>query len=120
MMTVLVVDDSRITRMMLRSLLKQIRPDDEVLEADCGEAAMSAVNDDVHFAIIDYNMPGMNGLEVAAELKATIPDGHIVLCTANSQKVIQNRAKDLGVHFIAKPITPDKVRAIFETMEAAA
>jgi len=120
MTSVLVVDDSRITRMMMRSLVKQIRPQAEVVEAGCADDALSALNDDVEFAIVDYNMPGQNGLELARELQKQLPEGHIVLCTANSQKVIQNRAREMGVHFIAKPITPEKVQAAFSQMEAAA
>ena len=40
----------------------------------------------------------------------------IVLVTANTQSAVQNRARDRGVQFVAKPLTPDNIRSVLENL----
>jgi len=56
-------------------------------------------------------MPGMDGITLAEKLKASYPEARMALLTANIQDSIRDRAKELDIEFIQKPITEDKVVA---------
>ncbi len=109
--TVLVVDDSRLARMLYRGIIQSIHPHWNILEASNGkegiEIAKSASPD---YITIDYNMPDMNGVEVAEQILSFMPNAPIVLSTANVQSNTQLEAKNSGIGFIGKPITEDSVK----------
>ncbi|MBF0285850.1 MAG: response regulator [Magnetococcales bacterium] len=113
--TVLVVDDSNLVRMMLRRVFAESFPEWTLVEAADGEAALLAsANALPDLALIDYNMPGMNGVDLAVKLMANHPLLSIHLVTANVQQRMQERAEALGLGFIKKPITKEKIAAILE------
>lgn len=60
----LIVDDSMVSRMMLNEILKRHFPDLAVTQAASGDAALKAIADiaELDVAILDFNMPGMDGL----------------------------------------------------------
>ena len=65
--TVLVVDDSRLARMVMASAFRRLRPDWELVEATGADEALGAIeSSSVDIALIDFNMPGMDGLKLAA------------------------------------------------------
>jgi two-component system chemotaxis response regulator CheY len=70
-MRAIVVDDSRAMRTILRRLLTEIGFA-EVLEAEHGRAALEALQDEVPpaLALVDWNMPEMNGLELIEAMRA--------------------------------------------------
>jgi len=119
MASVLIVDDSRTARMMLKHWLKSFRPDSEILEAGNAEEAVKVAQTmpSDSMAIIDYNMPGETGLELAEKLTDILPKKRMTLCTANIQEAVRNRAEAMGVFYIAKPMTPIKVKKVLEQME---
>jgi len=104
--TILLVDDSRASRMLCSSVIKSLHPGLVILEAGDGDAALAVL--DAHtpdLAVLDMNMPGMSGLELAERIRATQPDMKLALLTANVQEAIQRRAAALGVSFFRKPIS---------------
>ena len=117
--TVLVVDDSRVSRMMIRAFISDAYPDWKIVEAANGDDALSTdFNTPVNLMILDYNMPGMNGLTLYEQLKSNHPNASASLFTANIQNSIKDKASSLGVNFIEKPITEDKVKSIFQEIGA--
>lgn len=111
--TMLIVDDSRVSRMMIRAYFSEQRPDWHYLEAASGLEAISlAEQHAIHLISMDLNMPGMNGIEAGEQIKSLQPDCCIVLLTANIQNSTQERALAAGLHFIPKPITADTVPKI--------
>lgn len=61
--TVLVVDDSKVSRMMITAIIKDKHSDWTIIEAGSGNDALSASEGrKLDLCIIDYNMPGMDGL----------------------------------------------------------
>ena len=79
---VLVVDDAPDIRALLRAMLSD-RGDVLVLEASGGEEALAlAAADPPDLAVIDQNMPGMDGVTTTRELKALLADVEIVAFTA--------------------------------------
>ena len=120
MTSILIVDDSRTARMMLKHWIKALRADAEVTEAENAENALSVAADmpDDTMAIVDYNMPGDTGISLAEKLSARFQKNRMTLCTANIQESVRKRAEDLGVFYISKPMTPVKVKKVISQMEA--
>jgi len=109
----LVVDDSRVSRMMIKAMILERRPGWCIIEAAQGEEALASVAaTPPDIVTIDYNMPGMNGLELAGKLKALGISAPMALFTANVQEPIRRKAEALGCRFITKPITADSIVAI--------
>ena len=106
----LVVDDSRLSRMMIQKFILKEHPDWNIDEAADGQEALDkAADGDYQIFTIDFNMPGINGIEVAKTLRPKFPSAKIVLLTANVQDSIRRRAAAMGIDFIAKPITEEKI-----------
>jgi len=103
--TILLVDDSRASRMLCGSVIRSMRADVSILEAGDGEGALALLAGSTpSLAVLDMNMPGMSGLELAERIRVSHPDMKLALLTANIQESIQRRAAALGVHFFRKPI----------------
>jgi CheY-like chemotaxis protein len=78
--TVLIVDDSRLSRMMIRAFITQAHPDWAIVEASNGsEALEKTATLTVDLMTIDLNMPGMDGLTLATQLQHTHPTAPIAL-----------------------------------------
>lgn len=115
-MRVLIVDDSMLARMMMRKAVVAARPDAEIAEAADGPSALSLATDTVFdIGFIDYNMPGMNGIELGRFLRFRYPETVLVLVTANIQTFVLEEARGIGMECIAKPITDDKIQAYLPT-----
>ena len=103
---VLVVDDSRLARMVTARLLANLRPTWLPVEAvDAEETLLKAATERFDVALLDFNMPGKNGLALAGELLALQPGLPIAIVSANVQDEIVEAANALGASFVAKPVT---------------
>lgn len=112
---VLLVDDSRISRLMLRTIIEMRLPELIVFEAeDADDAVDVCKGNEINFITLDMNMPGRDGLAIAPELQELCPGVKIALLTANFQERVVEQAKQQGLTFIPKPITEDKVLNYFE------
>jgi len=104
--SVLVVDDSKLARIVVGKAIGALQPDWERLEAGTAADALQLLEGrPVDVVILDYNMPGRNGLELAEELRARFPTMPIALATANVQDEIIARARAAQVTFVPKPVT---------------
>lgn len=109
-MDILIVDDSRVSRMMIKGIIETGSPAAKIREAENGDDAIRLVaSQKPDICFVDFNMPGMDGLETCAQIIKTCPHSKLNLLTANIQESIRNRAMELGVNFISKPITADKI-----------
>ncbi len=120
--TMLVVDDARLARMMIRGFVSNTYPDWTILEAQDGTEALAQVEarsdaGPIDVMTIDLNMPGMDGLTLATTLRQKYPGAHIALVTANIQDRVQCRAQEAGLGFIPKPITEDKILTFLAHLE---
>ncbi|MEI7796310.1 MAG: response regulator [Methylococcaceae bacterium] len=104
--TVLVVDDSRISRMFIRKHISVKHPDWILTEATTGEEAIEAIErEQPDYCTMDINMPGMLGTDAAKEILAKYPDIRLVIFSANVQETYQHQARALGSILISKPVT---------------
>lgn len=117
MKTVLIVDDSRVSRLMARQFILSAKPGWTVVEAATGEEAIEKVDAACPVLIlIDVNMPGIGGVAAAEQLRTICPDAHISLVTANVQNATRNRAAELGIGFMEKPITEPRIHALIASL----
>lgn len=104
--TVLIVDDSKLARIVAAKALAQLQPDWQKIEAPGADEALAIVaRQAVDVALIDFNMAGKDGLALAGELRALRPELPIAIVTANVQDEIIGRAREIGAAFVAKPVT---------------
>lgn len=116
---ILVMDDSKVSRLFVVNYWSDTDPDWQFIEAETGEEAVSlAEQHQFHTIILDYNMPDINGLQVAELVKARQPDCFIALLTANIQRYIQDEAEQAQVHYYRKPITPDLITQIIQDIRS--
>ena len=117
--TVLVVDDSRVSRMMARQFILSARPSWVVEDAASGEEALEKVNT-IHpiLVLMDVNMPGIGGMAAAEQLRRSCPGAHIALLTANVQNATRERANEMGIGFIEKPMTEARIHALIAALGA--
>jgi DNA-binding NarL/FixJ family response regulator len=106
--TVMLVDDSRFARMMIRATIQKAYPSWLIVEAANGEEALALASTSLpDYVLMDVNMPGIGGVETARQLLASCPGAAITLVTANIQDAVRHQADDIGIGFIAKPIRED-------------
>jgi len=108
---VLIVDDSKLARIVVGKAVAALQPDWSRLEAGNADEAREVLDGhDVDVLILDFNMPGKNGLELAEELRAQYPAMPIALATANVQDEVIARARAAGASFIPKPVSEEGLR----------
>jgi CheY-like chemotaxis protein len=106
----LVVDDSRLARRSVVNILARLRPAWMVLEAaNADEALDTARAKRISVALIDFNMPGQDGMSLAEALRQLHPDISLAIVSANIQDSIIARAHALDMAFIAKPLTEEAI-----------
>ncbi|MBF0621406.1 MAG: response regulator [Magnetococcales bacterium] len=113
--TAIIIDDSSLARMMVRKIFATSMADWTLLEAANGDEALALMADkSVDLALVDFNMPGMNGIDLAERMMETAPSMSIHLVTANIQERMRIRAESMGLGFIKKPINAAKVAEIMK------
>ena len=106
--TVMIVDDSKLARIVAGKALAELQPEWRKIEANGATEALALLKTEAaEVALIDFNMAGRDGLELASELRELHPDMPIAIITANIQDEIIARARQIGVAFVPKPVTAD-------------
>jgi CheY-like chemotaxis protein len=109
--TVLIVDDSKLARIVAGKALAELHPDWSKIEAGSAAQALEVFEtQSPDIVLIDFNMAEKDGLELAAELRVLHPDMPIAIITANVQDEIVARAREIGAAFVAKPVTVDALQ----------
>lgn len=108
----LVVDDSRAMRMILARVLRE--QGWEVLEAGDGREALEvlAANPMPAVALVDWNMPVMNGLEFVEAVRRdeALSAMRLIMVTTESESSQVVKAIEAGAEeYLFKPFTPDAV-----------
>lgn len=106
--TVLIVDDSKLARIVAGKALAECQPDWQKVEASSAAQALEIVAaQPVDVALIDFNMTEKDGLQLAEELRAMFPELPIAIITANIQDEVIARARAVGATFVPKPVTAE-------------
>jgi CheY-like chemotaxis protein len=109
---VLIVDDSKLARMVMARTFRRIRPNWELIEATNADEALAAVGaQSVDIALVDFNMPGTDGLELVAKIRQTHQRMPVAVVSANIQDEIITRARELNAAFVPKPLADGALEA---------
>ena len=115
-MHILIVDDSRIMRQIVKRTLSQAGFEEaKYSEASDGYEALAIFKKNKPDIILsDWNMPNMDGLSLLQEVRKADSDIPFGLITAQSTASLRESAQYHGAHFLlSKPFTPDSLgRAI--------
>jgi DNA-binding response OmpR family regulator len=111
---VLIVDDSRTMRSIVRKILSASRFALDIFEAEEGTAALNELRGgNFGMVFLDYNMPGLNGFETLSEIKRESPNVAVVMMTAKMDDAMAGRARASGaLSFLKKPFYPADIDAI--------
>ena len=103
---VLIVDDSKLARMAVIKALHALQPDWPRLEASNAAEALALISQAApDILLLDFNMPGKDGLALAAEVRELAPQIRVAVISANHQQEVVNRAHAAGAAFLPKPLT---------------
>lgn len=122
-MKVLVVDDSRAMRSILSNLLKQLGH--ETVEANNGQEAHEKLLTvgDFDLALVDWNMPVMNGLEFVQKVRANAAHAGlpVVMVTTETEASQVALAMHAGANeYVMKPFNKDTLAAKLDLLTTAA
>jgi len=96
----MLVDDVDHVRRMLRNML-DLDGFDVVAESASGTEALAAIDDaDPDVVVIDYQMPDLDGIEVARRIRESRPAQVMVMYTAFLQPEVEKAARDAGVALV--------------------
>lgn len=113
-MRVLVVDDSRAMRIIIASILRELGR--EVIEAGNGREAIDVLvnHPDIEVALVDWNMPVMNGIELIRHLRSQREYDRlrIMMVTTESESEQVATAFAAGANeYVMKPFTKEILMA---------
>jgi two-component system chemotaxis response regulator CheY len=112
---VLVVDDSKAMRLIVRRTLRQAGFDElDVCEAANGKEALALISaQPLDLVLSDWNMPEMTGMELLVELRAKGIDVKLGFVTTEGTPEMRAAATTAGAAFlIAKPFTPETFQEV--------
>jgi len=112
---VLIVDVSKLARMAVVKALNALHPDWPRLEAGNADEALEHINQELpDIVLLDFNMPGRDGLTFAKELRQRDPRIAVAVISANRQVEVIDRARAAGAAFLAKPLTEQALGDFFD------
>ena len=96
---VMIVDDEPVFQELVVLVLSLDPKFDVVRIAGTGEEALSEFeNADPDLVLLDFHMPGMDGLETARRIKQRSPDTKIAMVTAHTEQVLGRLAREARIH----------------------
>ena len=108
--TALIVDDSKLARIVLAKAINALQPAWARVEATNADEALAVLESRrIDVAVLDYNMPGRNGVELAEEIRRRYPAIAVAVATANVQDEVIDGIRGAGAAFVAKPVTEESI-----------
>jgi len=118
-LNILVIEDDASLRRLLSEVVAK-RGHQVVSAASAEEGLEYLPNWTFHVALLDHNLPGMEGLLLGEYLRRTNPDMMIAMITGTDDPRVERKSREHSLRFIAKPFEVEQVlRVIDEYIEAA-
>jgi len=116
-MRILVVDDEAPARDRLRRLISDLDGDYEVVgeAASGGDAVRACVDGDADLVLLDVQMPGATGLDVAAELATLEPPPAVILVTAYPEYALDAFERQVA-DYLVKPVRRERLAEALERL----
>jgi DNA-binding NarL/FixJ family response regulator len=113
----LIVDDSELVRRALRTVL-QANPGWKICgEASDGVTAVEMVRDlQPDIAMLDFQMPGLNGIDTARRILEISPDLPIVLFTQHASADLEKHARQVGIRAVVSKTNVSPMIGLIESI----
>lgn len=119
---ILVVEDSSAMRAFVRAALEEAEVAHEVVEASSGfEALRILPREPFDVAIVDINMPDVNGLELVRFMRSSQTHRDTPLLVISSEASERDRERGLALgadHFLAKPFTAESLVEVVSSLSS--
>ncbi len=115
MIKILIVDDSRTSRKILKGILENAGYEviGEATNGQEGYDRYVELKPDV--VTMDITMPVLDGIEALKKIKGEYPDAKVIMVTAAGQKTKMVEAVQNGANeFVSKPFEPEQLKAIID------
>lgn len=111
---IVLVEDEPDILIILHRLMRDLTGGYDIVTVNGGAEALAQIAlRPVPLVITDYNMPGMNGLQLTSAIKETSPETRVVLITAYATPELEKRARDQRVdYYLPKPFPLDRLEQI--------
>ncbi|HKQ98011.1 MAG TPA: response regulator [Candidatus Polarisedimenticolia bacterium] len=104
MARILVIDDESSVRTMLQEVLAD-RGHSVAVAADGRSGIALAREQDAQIILLDLNMPGMDGIETLAQIRAALPRAAVIVISGAGDEARARQALSLGAEdYIEKPL----------------
>lgn len=120
-MKILSIDDSAIVRKIIRGAVEVLNYD--LLEASDGLEGLQVLHnhvEEIALILLDWNMPGLNGLEVLERIKGEEIYSHIPVMMVTTESEKENIVKAIkagAIHYVVKPFTMEElIKKIMECL----
>jgi two-component system, LytTR family, response regulator len=110
----IIIDDERLARKDLRTLLAEFENIEIIDEADSVTAAAQLIKKaDPDLIFLDIQMPGESGFDLLEKVDTT---AHVIFVTAFDEYAIRAFEVD-AIDYLLKPVNPDRLRKTIERLE---
>jgi YesN/AraC family two-component response regulator len=113
----LIVEDEKVIREVIDVMISRRFPDAAIFIAENGKAGLELfIQNTPEIVITDIQMPVMDGIRMAVEIKSIQSDTRFIVLTAYSNTGYYEKFNEIGFHdFLPKPIEFDKLFAAIES-----
>ena len=113
---VMLVDDSGTMRSIVRKILSASNFTLDIHEAPEGMAALEQLrSSNFGVVFVDYNMPGLNGFDMLAQIRRETSNVAVVMMSSTQEHGVADRARAAGAFaFLKKPFYPADIDTILE------
>jgi YesN/AraC family two-component response regulator len=116
--SILLVEDEKITRDLLTTILGKKYPGVPLHTATNGRTGLELFKTHMpEIVVTDINMPEMNGMQMADKIRAIKPDTKFIVLTGDTGKISLEKSVGNGFiidHYIAKPLVFQELFAAIE------
>lgn len=113
-MAILIVDDEKFIRQILRRALEDEHSVDEAESVDQARRALAETT--FELVLCDINLSGESGLDLLRSVAPTLGNTAVVMVTGIDDPKVAGEAFDMGVYgYLVKPFTPNEVRITVES-----